>query len=311
MLSLVAAVLFALVIGGSLGLLGGGGSILTVPVLVYALDVPDKKAIAMSLLIVSITSLVAALQNARHGNVAFRPAALFAASASIGALAGGRLAGYLPAPVLLLMFGMVMLMAAVAMWRKSTAEAQPVEPQPVKHAGWTRVVPLALAVGFLTGLVGAGGGFLIVPVLTLLIGIPMRRAIGTSLAVISINTLSGFIGYMGHVTIDWRLTLVMAGSAIVGSVLGAKLGKKASPASLRRWFAVFTFAMAIVVLYKESAKWPQVANLMNNTAAAWIGGVTVGVLLSALIVSGLSALRQARDFKNASATLDEQWFYEI
>lgn len=252
---LVAAAL-SLLIGLSLGLLGGGGSILTVPILIYALGMAEKPAIATSLLVVSVTSAVAAIQHHRNGNVCWKNAIAFSPAAMLGAYGGGRVAQFIPAWILLLLFAAIMIATAAAMWfgRAETAE-QAANPCGVLGSGgklpYGRIAAEGLVVGTVTGLVGAGGGFLVVPALVMMGGLIMKAAIGTSLVVIALKSATGFAGYISHVTIDYRLAAVVTAAAVAGSLIGAPLGKRISAQSLRKGFAAFVFAMALFIIYKE------------------------------------------------------------
>ena len=245
---ILTAVLLSMLIGVSLGLLGGGGSILTVPILIYALHVPDKSAIASSLLVVGITSGIAALQHARVGNVVWKVAGTFAGAGMVGSFLGAQMGAFIPATVLLVVFALVMFGASIAMWRGRKAQTQ---TAPSANAGLIKSLLLGTIVGIVTGLLGAGGGFLIVPALTLLAGLPMKQSVGTSVVVIALNSFAGFAGQVGHVDIDWQLTALVTGSAIGGSFLGAVLGARVDPAHLRRGFAVFVFAMGLFLMVKQ------------------------------------------------------------
>ncbi|HEX5750111.1 MAG TPA: sulfite exporter TauE/SafE family protein [Archangium sp.] len=238
----------SLLIGVSLGLLGGGGSILTVPLLVYVLGVEPKTAIAMSLLVVGITSASAVVVHARAGRVRWRTAFVFGAGGMSGAFLGGRLAQWVPPGLLLLLFSTIMVAAAVAMLRRKEAPAQPgdAEQAPVLLPV-PRVLAQGAAVGLLSGLVGAGGGFLIVPALVL-VGLPTQAAVGTSLAVISLQCFAGLLGHLGHVQLPWGLTAAVVGTAVGGSFLGGRLAGRVSPRALRKGFAVFVLGIACVML---------------------------------------------------------------
>lgn len=244
---LVLAALLSVLIGLSLGLLGGGGSILTVPILIYALDVAEKPAIATSLLVVGLTSAFASIQHARRGNVVWRVALVFAGAGMAGAYAGGVVARWIPANLLLILFALIMLGTSLAMWRGRREGGERVAgPLPLG-----KVVAEGLVVGLVTGLVGAGGGFLVVPALALLGGLPMHQAVGSSLVVIALKSFAGFAGYASHVDIDWTLAAVVTGAAIVGSVGGARLSLLVSPERLRRGFALFVLVMALFLLFKQ------------------------------------------------------------
>jgi uncharacterized membrane protein YfcA len=236
----------ALVIGLTLGLLGGGGSILTVPVLVYALGFDVKAAVAMSLGLVGLTSLVGAAAHWRLGNVRLRPAALFSALAMAGAFAGARLAPLLPDTAQLALLAVVMLSASVWMFRRSSREGQDDASRVAPRSA--ALVPIATGVGVLTGLLGIGGGFLVVPALTLLARIPMRQAVGTSLAVIALSSASGFVGYLGVVPVDWGFLARFTAVAAAGALGGAAMIRFVPVSALRRSFAVLLFAVGIFLL---------------------------------------------------------------
>lgn len=240
----------SLLIGISLGLLGGGGSILTVPILIYALGVEEKSAIATSLFVVGITSAVAAIQHARAQNVVWRVALIFSGAGMAGAFLGGRVAKYLPSSLLLVLFALIMLATAIAMWKGKKA---PVGASEQEDAALPipKIVVEGLVVGTVTGLVGAGGGFLVVPALALLGGLSMQRAIGSSLVVIALKSFAGFAGYATHVQVDYELAALVTAAAVVGSFGGAHLAKRISAEQLRKAFAIFVLVMAVFLLFKQ------------------------------------------------------------
>ncbi len=242
------ALLSAVIIGLTLGLLGGGGSILTVPVLVYALGIPAKTAIAMSLPVVGITSAISAAVHWRLGNVRVTTAMSFGVLAMIGAFGGAKLAVFLTGTLQLLLLGLVMLGAAASMLRSFKGDANDTAPSPTRPVVLTVV---ALSVGVLTGVVGIGGGFLVVPALVLLAGVPMRQAVGTSLVVIAMNSASGFAGYVGTVAIDWPFLAEFTAAAVAGALVGTALASRVPQATLKRVFAVFLLAMGGFVLFKN------------------------------------------------------------
>lgn len=242
------AIALSLLIGVSLGLLGGGGSILTTPILIYALDVEPKAAIATSLLVVGITSAAALVSHARAGNVEWRTGLIFGLAGMAGAAGGGWVAGFISADLLLLLFAGMMLATAVAMFR---GRKQPPTEAEGKAIQVPKVVAEGLVVGVVTGLVGAGGGFLVVPALTLLGGVPMRKAIGTSLLVIALKSAAGFAGHASHVSIDWPLAGTISAAAVLGSFVGARLTSMIPPEALRKGFAVFVVVMALFVLGQQ------------------------------------------------------------
>jgi hypothetical protein len=236
-------------VGVALGMLGGGGSILTVPLLVYVAGLDAKEAIATSLFVVGVTSAVGAFSHARAGRVRWRTGLFFGAAGMAGAYAGGRVAEYLPGSLLLVAFGLMMLATAVAMLRGRRAPEGTVHTDlPLLHVALHGVV-----VGVVTGLVGAGGGFLVVPALVLLGGLPMGAAVGTSLVVIAMKSAAGLAGYLHSVQIDWGLALAVTAAAVLGSVLGGRLVGRVDPDVLRRAFGWFVVVMGVFVLGTQAA----------------------------------------------------------
>jgi len=235
----------ALVIGISLGLLGGGGSVLTVPIFHYVLGYDVKPSIAMSLAVVGVTSAAGALGRLRRGELNGRAVLVFAPSAMLCTFLGARLALLVPSTAQLVLFAVVMLAASVFMWRGRPVDAAaPARPHPAL------VALIGGAVGILTGLVGVGGGFLIVPALVLLLGVPVKEAVGTSLGVIALNSASGFAGYWGKVDIDLVIMAAFTLVAIAGVFVGTRLGRKVSPDGLRRGFAGLLVAVGVAMLLK-------------------------------------------------------------
>ena len=240
----------AALVGLSLGLLGGGGSILTVPIFVYVLGFAAKPAIAMSLPVVGTTSLVGALGHWRAGNVDLRAALLFGGIAMIGAYAGARLAVFVPGDVQLIMLAVLMLAAAVSMLRSGRRSAATGEPTTASPSFGLLAV-IGLAVGLTTGLVGIGGGFLVVPALVVLGKVPMKQAVGTSLLVIAMNSAAGFAGYLGQVEIAWGFTAAFTAVAVAGIIAGTYLIRFVSPAALKRGFAVFLLVIGGLMLLQS------------------------------------------------------------
>jgi uncharacterized protein len=238
----------AVVVGISLGLLGGGGSILTVPLLAYVAGLDAKHAIATSLLVVSVTSAAGAISHARAGRVHWRTGLVFGVAGMAGAYTGGLLARSIPGTVLLVGFAVIMIATAVAMLRgrKDVSVGEAPRSLPV-----FKVVLQGTAVGLVTGLVGAGGGFLVVPALALLGGLPMPAAIGTALVVIAMNSFAGFVGHLSSAHIDWRLAAAITAAALVGGLIGARLTAFVDPATLRKAFGWFVLAMSSVILAQE------------------------------------------------------------
>ena len=249
----VAGLLLALLVGLSLGLLGGGGSVLGVPIFVYVLDIPPKSAIAMSLAVVAVTSLSGVAGHWRAGNVNLRMALAFAAFAMTSSLLGAAASGLISGDVQLTIFAVVMFTAAMFMYR-GRKDADPVQQQPGFGASAARIGIPALGVGFLTGLIGVGGGFLIVPVLVLLGRLPMKQAIGSSLVVIALTATTGFIGQLHQgVDVQWAFMAVFILIAVVGSFCGALLVPHIPQKVLRRGFALFLAVMAVFILYEKSS----------------------------------------------------------
>ena len=232
----------AVAIGLSLGLLGGGGSILTVPALVYLGGLAPFEATTSSLVVVGLTSVSGAVQHAWRGNLELRVALLFAATGIPGSFAGSLLSRHIAAQTQLLLFALAMIAAGTAMLlRREMAAAE--------RASVPRVLAAGAGVGLLTGFLGVGGGFLIVPALVLFAAVPMAHAIGTSLAVIAVNCAGGFAGRLAA-PIDWRATLEFTLVAIAGSFAGAALVRRISAPWLRRAFAVFVLAIAAFMLWR-------------------------------------------------------------
>jgi uncharacterized membrane protein YfcA len=257
----------ALLIGLSLGLLGGGGSILTVPVLHYVLGYGVKEAIPMSLVVVGLTSGFGATHHWRAGTLSWRTVLGFGPPAMVGAVLGADLGLRVAPSVQLAVFAVVMLLAAVSMLRGGFAPAG-AAPVGTPSAGAAPVIappgapgtpvrrPLPFItlvgalVGLLTGFVGVGGGFLYVPALVLLGGLAMREAIGTSLVLILLSCAAGLLRYAGHLELDWGAVALFTALAFVGVAAGSRLVPHVSQQALKRGFAVFLLAMGTLVLVR-------------------------------------------------------------
>lgn len=235
----------AVVVGVTLGLFGGGGSILTVPLLVYVAGLDAKPAIATSLVVVGATAIGALFQHARAGRVQWRTGLIFGSTAMVGAYAGGLIGPRIPDVFLLVGFALMMLATSIAMIR-GRRPANPGEAH--KPAPVLLVLVEGVVVGLVTGVVGAGGGFLVVPALVLLGGLPMATAVGTSLLVIAMKSFAALAGYLTAVQIDWGLAASVTALAIVGSFIGGWLAGRIDPDRLRKGFGIFVLAMAIFVL---------------------------------------------------------------
>lgn len=240
----------ALFIGLSLGLLGGGGSILTLPILRYVLGMEAHDAIAVSLLVVGTTSAAAMIPHARKGRVRWRTGIVFGLAGMVGAFGAGRVAHFIPSSVLLGLFGLMMMVTALAMMRGRKAPKGAVAEGSAQSA--PRELPIAkvigegLVVGAVTGLVGAGGGFLVVPALVLLGGLSMEVAVGTSLVVIAINAAVALAMRAGSSHIDWSAALPFLVTAAAGTVIGGRIGERVDP---RRLTGAFVALLSVVALY--------------------------------------------------------------
>jgi len=246
-------VIGAMIIGVTLGVLGSGGSILTVPVLTYLLGHNSKAAIAESLAIVGAISIVAVFPYARSRQVDWRSVVFFGVPGMIGTYLGAWLAGYLSGGVQLTLFAVVMLAAA---WMMIRRPKQPEERGRQKRQALWKIGGEGLAVGILTGLVGVGGGFLIVPALVLLGGLPLRTAIGTSLAVIALKSFSGFYKYLdvletAGASIEWWTVAAFIFVGVIGSITGKLIAARINQRALQQAFAVFLLVMGFFVLGKE------------------------------------------------------------
>lgn len=243
---LVAGLVLSVLIGISLGLMGGGGSIITVPILVYVIGIGAREAIGMSLAVVGSTSLVSSLLHHREGRVIWKTAGIFGVAGIAGAFFGARLT-YLVSPrTLLLLFALLMfIVAAMMLLRGERKELE----------GEHRSAPSALlagaVVGVLTGFLGVGGGFLIVPALMLFGGLHVREAVGTSLVVITINCAAGLAGHLQQGGFDLRISLLVTICAVAGAVGGTHMAGKIDARGLRKLFGWFVIAVAIFILVRD------------------------------------------------------------
>jgi uncharacterized membrane protein YfcA len=239
----------AVVIGLSLGLLGSGGSILTVPVLHYLLGQPEQAAIGGSLLVVGMIAAAAAVPHARARQIAWRDVLWFGLPGMAGAWAGASLARFVPGMFQLALFAGAMLVAA---WRMLATGAPDAGPD-AAASGRVTVVAGGAGVGLLSGVVGVGGGFLIVPALVLLARVPMTRAVGTSLAIITLNSIAGFVTYHGvlqskGIQLDYPTLGLVTVVGIVGSLAGHRIGQRLPQAVLRRTFGVVLLVIAAAIV---------------------------------------------------------------
>ncbi len=253
--------LSAIAIGFSLGLIGGGGSILTVPVLLYLFHLDERLATAYSLFIVGSTALVGGIQKNRQGQANIKMAVVFGIPAIIAVF----LTRYIIIPaipdevfsisnyvvtrriLMMVLFAILMIVASVTMIK----ENKDFEIEDDHHYNYPLIILEGLVVGILTGLVGAGGGFLIIPALVIFGKQPMKIAVGTSLLIIAVKSLIGFIGDILHYQIDWQLLLIFTSLSIVGIFLGNALSHKINGQKLKKAFGWFVLAMGIYILIKE------------------------------------------------------------
>jgi uncharacterized membrane protein YfcA len=247
-MNLLLTLLLGAVIGLSLGALGGGGSILTVPALVYLLGEPAHAATTASLVIVGLTSIVGAVGHARSGNVRWLPGLVFGAVGIAASYAGTAVNRQVDPDVLLLAFAVMMLVAAGAMFRRSAhgPPVAPVDEQPYLTPGVAvKVVLAGSLVGFLTGFLGVGGGFIIVPALVMVLDFPMPAAVGTSLLVIAVNCGAALLARAGHQSFHWSVIVPFTVAAIVGSLAGTRVAGRVSGVTLTRAFAGLLVAVGL------------------------------------------------------------------
>lgn len=241
----------ALVMGLALGTLGGGGSTLTVPIFVYVLGFEAKRAIVMSFPVVGAASVAGVITHWRHGHVQWRTAFTFGVVAMTAAFLSARfLAPNVSGAFQLGLLGAVMMMAAFSMFRSAVRERRGIVG--ATPPSWL-LLPIGAVLGVLTGLVGVGGGFLIVPALVLFASVPMKEAVGTSLVVIAMNTLAGFAGGATTVSIPWGFVTLFTAIAVVGIVAGGFVVKAATPEQLKRAFAVFLVVVGAFILIQNRA----------------------------------------------------------
>jgi uncharacterized membrane protein YfcA len=245
--------LLALVVGLVLGLLGGGGSILAVPTFLYVFHIEPKPAIAMSLVVVGMSALVGFVTHWRQGTVNVRIAAIFGGLAMVGAFAGARFARFVPASVQLGLFAVFAFTAAILMLRDSVRT--PSGATDVRSDERGHFTPLlgvqAVAVGVLTSLIGAGGGFVIVPALVLVADVPVKEAIGSSLLIIAMNATSGVVGYLGQVVFDWSLVAWFTSIAAVGAVVGTRLMRRVPAARIKQAFAIMILVLGTYLVIRR------------------------------------------------------------
>ncbi|NOQ77913.1 MAG: TSUP family transporter [Gammaproteobacteria bacterium] len=258
----ISIIIAGLVTGLLLGVFGSGGSIITMPALLYLLNVEPKSAIAMSLGIVAITATITAMQHWRHGNVDLRIAVVFGLFGVIGTYFGALVGVITPVVIQLSVFALVMYAAAWKMLKPSVqnkpqqyrsvgAMAVDLTAENIDELQYGHIAIHGIAVGVLTGIVGVGGGFLIVPALVLLSGLSMKKAVGTSLSIVALKSFAGFAGYASSVTIDYQMMGIFTVIAVIGSVAGSQLGHRLPAELLKRGFGGFLVLVASYIIFKS------------------------------------------------------------
>lgn len=254
--------ILAIGIGISLGLIGGGGSVLALPILVYVMGIPTKPAIAMTLVIVGTVSFIGLIPHWQNKNINFKKAFIFGCATMLGAFLGAKIANLplITDTLQMLLFAIIMLLAAILMIQKSSKKPslKPIRNRtvevytaPVCKYCWLWLLTEGLIVGILTGLVGVGGGFAIVPALVILGRTPMKEAIGTSLLIVVVNAIAGFIGYLGQFELNWQLISTFIIAASSGSFFGAYLSQFIDGKKLQKYFGYFLLGVAAFVLFQN------------------------------------------------------------
>jgi uncharacterized membrane protein YfcA len=250
--AILLALPFGLAVGLSLGLVGGGGSILAVPILVYVLGEDVKDATTASLLIVGVTALAGAVDHARGGRVRVRTALPFGAAGGLGAFAGTALNRGASPETILFLFAIVLLAAAFGMVRRKDNYGR-FETAARGRALWLEVIPTGLGVGVLTGFFGVGGGFVIVPALALLLGLPITVAVGTSLLVIALTSTAALAAHLTTGGLHWGVAGAFTAAGVAGAIAGSRLGERVSSRRLREGFAVLVVAVAALLLVENAS----------------------------------------------------------
>lgn len=264
--------LMAACIGLSLGLIGGGGSVLALPILVYVMGIPPKPAITMTLVIVGAVSLLGVIPHWRAGNVRLKIALLFGGATMIGAFAGAKIATlpFVSGTFQMILFAVMMVLAAGFMVQRSSKRSRQTEldfyPKPACKYCWLWLLTEGIGVGVLTGLVGIGGGFAIVPTLVLLGRVPMKQAIGSSLLIIALNSVAGFLGYLGQVPLNWGLTGSFILAASAGTIPGAYLAQFIPAQRLQQTFGYFLLAVAAFILVQNRHSFKVVHPFKDTTS---------------------------------------------
>lgn len=241
------ALALALLVGVSLGVLGGGGSIITLPLLVYVAGISPKPAVGMGLAIVGSTSLVGSYLHSRHGNFYWRAAVYFGGAGIAGSYFGSTFTHLLPSAVLVLLFALIMLIAGTLMLFRRVVATVPHHLHP--PCSMQRFLATGFGVGCISGFIGVGGGFMIVPALLWFIGLDARRAVGTSLAIIACNSAAGLIGQLRYTRWDWGVTGQFIAVSLAGMGIGVALARRAPDRALRKAFGATVIAIAVAMCF--------------------------------------------------------------
>jgi uncharacterized membrane protein YfcA len=258
------AFLSALIIGIVLGIIGGGGSILTVPVFVYLLHINPVVATAYSLFVVGVSSLVGAIQNFRRGLVDLKTGIIFAVPALMAVyLTRKFIVTAIPETLfsinefvvskdigIMVFFAIIMLLASISMIVKKS-KSEVIQKEEKIQYNYPLIIIEGLVIGVLTGIVGAGGGFLIIPALVLLAKLPIKKAVATSMLIIAVKSLVGFVGDVENMDIEWSFLLIFTLLSVIGIFIGIRLGKFIDDKKLQVFFGWFVLLMAIYIISKE------------------------------------------------------------
>lgn len=263
---MVGAVVLGAVLGLVLGMLGAGGTILAVPALVYVLGLAPRSAVAASLVIVALGALSGLAGYARSGRVHWGTVVRFGSSGAVGSFGGAYVSQWVPGDRLLALLGLLMLVAAVLIARRPQGSA------PSVPRGSRRAAYLGFGVGLLTGFFGVGGGFVIVPALTLGLGLPIRLAVGTSLTIIALNAMTALLGYSGTGSVEWSTTLLVAAGAVTGGMFGSRLAGVVPERALRRSLAGLVAFVALYLIFRSASSWLTLAaQSLEPVAFIWRG----------------------------------------
>jgi len=247
--TLVATWLLSCLIGVTLGIFGGGGSVLAVPVLVLVAHLAPQAAVGASLAIVGSTSLLASFAHYRRGHVRFDVAIPFALSGVLMAFVGARLSALVSGPVLLRLFAALMCLAGGAMFLGQTRVDDDAARRPAERIRPIASIVAGAGAGLATGFLGVGGGFLVVPALVAFAGLPMRAAVGTSLLVIALNSAAGLVGHVGSGQLNFGLVVPLTAAAVLGALVGERFARHVSPGKLKRGFALMVIVVGVTLAF--------------------------------------------------------------